>query len=95
MDGGRARVWPRSRPQPITVGEKTFQVDCYWPRLRQVVELDGWQGHKGRMVFREDRARDRVLHVHGYSVDHITWNQLDDEPEAIAADLRVLLQGEK
>jgi len=80
---------------PITVGEKTFQVDCYWPRLRQVVELDGWQGHKGRMVFREDRARDRVLHVHGYSVDHITWNQLDDEPEAIAADLRVLLQGEK
>jgi len=76
---------------PITVGEKTFQVDCYWPELRQIVELDGWQGHKGRVAFREDRARDRILHVHGYSVDHITWNQLDDEPEAIASDLRVLL----
>jgi len=76
---------------PITVGPKTFQVDCYWPQLRQIVELDGWQGHKGRVAFRDDRTRDRILHVHGFSVDHITWNQLDDEPEAIASDLRVLL----
>ena len=80
---------------PITVGNKTFQVDCHWPDLRQIVELDGWQGHKGRLAFREDRARDRILHAHGYSVDHLTWNQLDDEPEAIASDLRVLLQVEK
>jgi len=76
---------------PITVGNKTFQVDCHWPDLHQIVELDGWQGHKGRTAFREDRARDRILNVHGYSVIHLTWNQLDDEPEAIAADLRVLL----
>jgi len=80
---------------PVTVGEKTFLVDCYWPHLRQIIELDGWQGHKGRVAFRDDRARDRALHVHGYSVDHLTWNQLDDEPEAIASDLRVLLQVEK
>ncbi len=77
---------------PITVGDKTFEVDCHWPELRQIVELDGWQGHEGRGAFRDDRARDRVLHVHGYSVIHLTWNQLDDEPEAIASDLRVLLR---
>ncbi len=75
----------------ISAGGKRFQVDCHWPELRQIVELDGWQGHKSRSAFREDRARDRILHVHGYSVIHLTWNQLDDEPEAIAADLRVLL----
>jgi very-short-patch-repair endonuclease len=80
---------------PITVGEKTFQVDCHWPELCQIVELDGWQGHKGRIAFREDRARDRLLHVHGYSIDHLTWNQLDDEPEAVASDLRVLLQADR
>jgi len=77
---------------PITVGSKSFQVDCHWPNLRQIVELDGWQGHKSRSAFREDRARDRILNVHGYSVTHLTWNQLDDEPEMIASDLRVLLQ---
>jgi len=77
--------------QWITVGGKRFQVDCHWPGTNQIVELDGWQGHKSRSAFREDRARDRILHVHGYSVIHLTWNQLDDEPEAIASDLRVLL----
>ena len=75
----------------IVLGPKRFQVDCHWPALRQIVELDGWQGHSSRSAFREDRARDRVLHVHGYSVTHLTWNQLEDEPEAIASDLRVLL----
>ena len=28
---------------------------------RQIVELDGWEGHKTRTAFREDRARDRRL----------------------------------
>lgn len=79
----------------ITVGGKRFQVDCHWPGTNKIVELDGWQGHKTRTAFREDRARDRILTVHGYSVTHITWNQLDDEPEAIASDLRVLLGIEK
>ncbi|HEX3040639.1 MAG TPA: DUF559 domain-containing protein [Solirubrobacterales bacterium] len=62
-----------------------------WPELRQIVELDGWQAHKSRSAFREDKARDRRLAAAGYTVTHLTWNQLDDEPEAVASDLRVLL----
>lgn len=75
----------------ILVGEGRFQVDCLWPAQRQIVELDGWEGHKTRTAFREDRARDRRLRVAGYGVTRLTWNQLDDEPEAVASDLRVLL----
>jgi very-short-patch-repair endonuclease len=83
---------PRSRfNQWILVGEKRFQVDCLWPEERQIVELDGWQGHKTRTAFREDRARDRRLRVAGYGVTRLTWNQLEDEPESVAADLRALL----
>ncbi|HEY3435853.1 MAG TPA: hypothetical protein VGK41_09400, partial [Solirubrobacterales bacterium] len=48
-------------------------------------------GSSTRTAFREDRARDRRLVAAGYTVTRITWNQLDDEPEAIAADLRELL----
>jgi very-short-patch-repair endonuclease len=76
---------------PITVGGKHYEVDCHWPGTEQIVELDGWGSHKTRSAFREDRARDRRLRVAGYSVTRITWNELDDEPEAIAADLRALL----
>ncbi len=75
----------------IDLGDKRYQVDCHWPGTGQIVELDGWKGHKTKSAFREDRARDRKLKVAGYSVIHITWNQLDDEPEAIASDLRALL----
>jgi very-short-patch-repair endonuclease len=75
----------------IVLGLKRYEVDCHWPGTGQVVELDGWEGHSTRTAFREDRARDRALRVAGYSVTRLTWNQLDDEPEAIAADLRMLL----
>jgi very-short-patch-repair endonuclease len=76
----------------ILLGSKRYQVDCHWPGTCQIVELDGWEGHRTKSAFREDRARDRVLRVAGYSVTRLTWNQLDDEPEAVAADLRALLR---
>jgi very-short-patch-repair endonuclease len=75
----------------IVLGGKRYCVDCHWPDLRQIVELDGWDGHSTRTAFREDRARDRRLAAAGYTVTHITWNQLDDEAQAVAADLRRLL----
>lgn len=75
----------------IVVDERRFQVDCHWAGTGQVVELDSWQAHGTRTAHREDRARDRFLRVAGYEVTRITWAQLDDEPEAIAADLGRLL----
>jgi very-short-patch-repair endonuclease len=62
-----------------------------WPIARQIVELDGWEGHGTRAAFRDDRARDRRLRAAGYGVTRITWSQLGDEPEAVATDLRRLL----
>jgi very-short-patch-repair endonuclease len=75
----------------IVLGERRYQVDCHWPGTGQVVELDGWQAHGSRSAFQEDRVRDRVLRTAGYEVTRISWRQLDDEPEAIASDLRQLL----
>jgi very-short-patch-repair endonuclease len=79
----------------IVLGNKRYEVDCHWPGTGEIVELDGWEGHKTRTAFREDRARDRKLRVAGYHVTRLTWNQLDDEPEAVAADLRALLINNK
>ena len=82
---------PRYNDWILLPNGKRYQVDCHWPGTNQIVELDGWHGHKGRVAFREDKARDRRLTAAGYSVTHLTWNQLDDESEAVAADLRALL----
>jgi very-short-patch-repair endonuclease len=76
----------------ILLGAKRYQVDCHWPGIGQIVELDGWEGHSTRSAFQEDRERDRRLKVAGYSVIHLTWNQLRAEPAQIAADLRALLE---
>ncbi len=75
----------------ILLGDKRYQVDCHWPHLRQIVELDSWESHSTRSAFHGDRARDRRLIAAGYTVTHITWAQLDEEPEEIASDLRRLL----
>jgi very-short-patch-repair endonuclease len=83
---------PRPRFNAIVqAGSKTYEADCLWTDAKLIVELDGWEGHGTRSAFREDRARDRRLRVAGYSVTRIAWAQLDDEPEAVAADLRALL----
>lgn len=78
----------------VQAGPKSYEVDCLWPQARQIVELDGWEGHGTRTAFREDRARDRRMRVAGYGVTRIAWSQLDDEPEAIATDLHAMLGGE-
>ena len=75
----------------IRLEDRRYQVDCLWPGTTQIVELDGWQGHSTKSAFRDDRARDRRLRVAGYSITRLTWTQLEDEPAAIAADLRALL----
>jgi very-short-patch-repair endonuclease len=75
----------------IVLGARRLRVDCHWPAVGQVVELDGWAAHRTRSAFREDRARDRALRVAGYSVTRLTWSQLEDEPRTVAADLRALL----
>jgi very-short-patch-repair endonuclease len=75
----------------LEVGGRRFQVDCLWPTQRQIVELDGWEGHGTRSAFRNDRERDRRLRVAGYGITRLTYSQLDDEPASIAQDLRNLL----
>ena len=35
----------------IEVGGKRYCFDCHWPDLRQIVELDGWDGHSTRAAF--------------------------------------------
>jgi hypothetical protein len=75
----------------VDLGAHRPKVDCLWTEQRVVVELDGYEAHRARSAFREDRARDRRLRVGGYTVVRLTWAQLRDEPGAVALDLRTLL----
>ena len=62
-----------------------------WPHAKLMVELDGRAVHATGRNFESDRARDRRLAVAGWLVIRITWRQLQDEPDAVAADIRDLV----
>jgi very-short-patch-repair endonuclease len=104
QDGGprRTRSWGERRllslirqaglPVPLTnrllYG---FQVDAVWPDLKLVIEIDGYEFHRGRRSFEDDRARDATLVAHGYRVIRFTATQLRDEPLMVLARLAAAL----
>jgi very-short-patch-repair endonuclease len=86
-------------PRPMTntavqVGGRSIECDCVWRSHRLVVELDGRAFHDTADAYERDRRRDRGLHAAGWRVIRVTWQQLTEEPEILAFDLRRLLTGE-
>jgi very-short-patch-repair endonuclease len=67
-----------------------FEVDCVWRATRLVAELDSRRHHAHGEAFERDRHRDRVLTAAGWRPIRITSLQGRDEPERLAADLRLL-----
>jgi hypothetical protein len=68
-----------------------FRVDFLWTDARLVVETDGWDTHRTRTAFEEDRARDQALAVAGYRTVRFTHRQVVDDRDAVAATLSALL----
>jgi very-short-patch-repair endonuclease len=66
-------------------------VDALWRDERVIVELDGFAFHKSRAQFEADRRRDAKLTVAGYRILRVTQQRLQNEPEAVLAELRQLL----
>lgn len=83
---------PRPRFNPhLSIEGRHFKPDCLWPRDKLIVELDGASVHRTRRSFESDRERDRVLLAAGYRTMHVTWRQLEQEPDALVVDLCNLL----
>jgi very-short-patch-repair endonuclease len=63
------------------------QVDAYWPRLKVIVEVDGYTFHSHWAAFQRDRARDNRLVGAGYIVVRFTWHQLTRKPLLVVAEI--------
>ena len=64
------------------------EVDFAWLGHKVIVEIDGWEFHRGRLAFERDRRRDIDLQLEGYIVLRFTWARLRDEPDAVIAAVR-------
>jgi very-short-patch-repair endonuclease len=78
-------------PKPsVNVKVDRFEVDFLWPKERLIVEVDGWDSHRSRSAFEENRARDARLAVLGYEVVRFTWRQIESDPRGVAKTIRSL-----
>lgn len=60
-----------------------FETDFHWPGRRLVVEVDGFEHHRERRNFNEDRRRGLVHRASGYEVVRISADHVYDEPRLI------------
>jgi very-short-patch-repair endonuclease len=80
-------------PQPeVNVRIDRYEVDFLWRAQGLVVEVDGWESHRTRSAFEEDRARDARLMLLGHDVLRFTWRQVEAEATALARTIRTLLR---
>jgi len=87
------RLCDRARlPKPaVNVPVEGLEVDCLWPAKRVVIELDGYEFHRGRAAFERDRRRDATLQLAGYRVLRVTHRRLVEDAGSVVAELRTLL----
>jgi very-short-patch-repair endonuclease len=79
-------------PEPeVNVRVGRDLVDFLWRERRLVVETDGYVAHRGKIAFQDDRGRDLRLRGLGYTAIRLAEQQIDEEPEQVAAVLRAEL----
>jgi hypothetical protein len=80
LDVCRAHDLP---PPSLNVVVHGLEVDAFWkPDL--VVELDGWETHRTRRAFEEDRRRDAHLARHGIRVLRFSYRQVTTQVREVA-----------
>lgn len=69
-----------------------MQCDFVWPSERLVVEADGWDTHRTRKAFHDDRRRDRLLRLAGWEVVRVTHRDVKHDPDHVVHVVRTLLE---
>ena len=79
-------------PEPQTnVIVDGFPVDCFWPHHNLVVELDGYDFHRSKRSFEDDRLKDAAHTLAGRRSIRVTRARVYEGRRQLLADLRALL----
>lgn len=69
-----------------------FEIDAYWEEERFAVEVDGWEAHRTRKAFENDRLRQEEMKLAGIEVIPISARRIETEPKEVGRRLALLLQ---
>jgi predicted transcriptional regulator of viral defense system len=68
-----------------------YILDALFPAERVIVELDGWDFHKSKISFEDDRERDAEMLAHDHVTVRMTWERIHGRPRREARRLRTIL----
>ena len=63
-------------PAPLTQHGHSPRVDFAWPDRHLIVEVDGWEAHRTRVAFQDDRTNTNLLQIAGNVVLRYTWDDI-------------------
>jgi hypothetical protein len=79
-------------PRPaLNTWVEGFEVDAYWAEERFAVEVDGWETHRTRKAFEDDRVRQEDLKLAGVESVLITARRIERQPALVGERLRAHL----
>jgi hypothetical protein len=76
----------------MAIRGEEMQCDFVWHSERVVVEVDGWDTHRTRRAFEEDRRRDRLLRLAGWEPLRFTWDDVTAALAHVEEVVRTLLK---
>jgi very-short-patch-repair endonuclease len=74
-------------PTPATQYGTKPRVDFIWHDQRLVVEVDGWEAHRTRVAFQQDRTTTNALQLQGLVVLRYTHDAVILRPRLVAAQV--------
>lgn len=71
----------------VPIDQKNYFIDAAIPAARIAIEADGYEFHSTREAFENDRHRQNMLVLAGWTVLRFTWRQLVDDPAGVGEQI--------
>ena len=79
------------RQVAVSVGHHQFRLDFAYVAEHIAVECDGFATHGTRAAFEDDRQRQNLLVLQGWTILRFTWRQIVSRPDEVVAQVRAAL----
>ena len=82
----------RLRVPEVNARAEGYEVDLLYRDVKLAIELDGGHSHGTPKAVDDDRRKDAYLRSRGYEVLRYSFWQIEEEPEAVIAEVSAALQ---
>jgi very-short-patch-repair endonuclease len=76
----------------VVIRGRTFRIDVAFRARKIAIEIDGFAYHSDRSRYQQDRSRQNLLVLDGWTVLRFTWEDVTDRPGQVLAAILAALE---